>query len=440
LRKTREEKSGQKKRVKIHEVTAENDIRYRGPLNCQHFQLLGWLCIVAAQAAAIIALGGRLDASVGERFGGLQNVLERFADMSLPFLLIANFARILNNSEGYKIQLLKNGAAMAGIALAAVLVMYRYAVGSASYLTETREEAQQLFLFAISLSGNNYGFLCFNIFVDLFLCTLVMFFLNYRPKRFFTGKARYIFRLFALIPIAYEIASIVLKILSANKTIVLPMWVFPLLTVKPPMTFALFIALAVFVKTREWRFRRHGKTHEEYREFLKTNRNSRNFSVFLAVMLLVTSLADLVIFIGSSAIQTAVSYEDSYQSTIGEKLTKATGSETALTDEEARAMLAEQGMTEEEYNEAELQAYAMSGTRAMLAVGFGESTNLFLLAPLVLLFSYTRIPRNKQLSIYIPIAAAGLIVLVYLEGFYQGLGRLTAKYGEELIQIIDVVP
>ena len=35
-----------KRRLRIHEVTHENDIRYRGPLSYQHFQILGWLCIV----------------------------------------------------------------------------------------------------------------------------------------------------------------------------------------------------------------------------------------------------------------------------------------------------------------------------------------------------------------------------------------------------------
>ena len=66
------------------------------------------------------------------------------------------------------------------------------------------------------------------------------------------------------------------------------------------MTFVLFVALALFVKTRELRFRRHGKTHEEYRAFLKTRRNSWNFSVFLAIMLVIVSLLDLAVVMGFS--------------------------------------------------------------------------------------------------------------------------------------------
>ena len=42
----------------------------------------------------------------------------------------------------------------------------------------------------------------------------------------------------------------------------------------------LFVVLAVFIKTRELRFRRRGGTHEEYQQFLLTNRNSLHFSAF----------------------------------------------------------------------------------------------------------------------------------------------------------------
>ena len=262
--KTQDGKPARKKRLKIHEVTAENDIRYQGPLNYQHFQMLGWLCIVATAAVVLITVGAKMDASVETSLGGVKDVLKWVGTLSLPFLLIANFARILNNSEGYRKQLIKNGAAMAGIALGAILLLYRYVVGTMVELGLTQEQAIDLFLNAAQITSKaRVGFISFNIFVDLFLCTLVMFFLNYRPKYIFKAPAaRIVFRLFTVFPIAYELISLILKIRCARGEITLPLWSFPLLTVKPPMTFVLFIALAVYVKTREWRFRRHGKTHE----------------------------------------------------------------------------------------------------------------------------------------------------------------------------------
>lgn len=52
-----------KKRIRLHETTQENDIRYRGPLTAQHFKILGWICIVIAQIAVILRLGGHLTVS-----------------------------------------------------------------------------------------------------------------------------------------------------------------------------------------------------------------------------------------------------------------------------------------------------------------------------------------------------------------------------------------
>ena len=438
--KTQGGKPARKKRLKIHEVTAENDIRYQGPLNYQHFQMLGWLCIVATAAVLLITVGAKMDASVETSLGGVKDVLNWVGTLSLPFLLIANFARILNNSEGYRKQLIKNGAAMAGIALGAILLLYRYVVGAMVELGLTQEQAVAFFLNAAQITSKaRVGFISFNIFVDLFLCTLVMFFLNYRPKYIFKAPAaRIVFRLFTVFPIAYELISLILKIRCARGEITLPLWSFPLLTVKPPMTFVLFIALAVYVKTREWRFRRHGKTHEEYQAFLKTRRNSRNFSVFLAVMLAIVSIFDLLIFLGMSVFETANNIVKDQEAAALEQAAETAGTEQAqLSDEELIATLAENSPTAEEIGQEKIVAYTEKSVRIMDAVGFGGSVYLIFLAPLVLLFSYIRIPKNKQFSMLIPMIAVGLILVLYLEGFYRGVGILAQQQGFNLGEILS---
>ena len=438
--KTQVGKRARKKQLKIHEVTAENDIRYQGPLNYQHFQMLGWLCIVATAAVLLITVGAKMDASVETSLGGVKDVLNWVGTLSLPFLLIANFARILNNSEGYRKQLIKNGAAMAGIALGAILLLYRYVVGIMVELGLTQEQAVAFFLNAAQITSKaRVGFISFNIFVDLFLCTLVMFFLNYRPKYIFKAPAaRIVFRLFTVFPIAYELISLILKIRCARGEITLPLLSFPLLTVKPPMTFVLFIALAVYVKTREWRFRRHGKTHEEYQAFLKTRRNSRNFSVFLAVMLAVVSIFDLLIFLGMSVFETANNIVKDQEAAALEQAAETAGTEQAqLSDEELIATLAENSPTAEEIGQEKIVAYTEKSVRIMDAVGFGGSVYLIFLAPLVLLFSYIRIPKNKQFSMLIPMIAAGLILVMYLEGFYRGVGILAQQQGFNLGEILS---
>ena len=366
------------KRRKFHELSAENDIRYRGPISYQGFQILGWLCIVISVIAMEIKLGGHIDPSFASQTEGTLNALNYISTMSLPFLLIANFSRILNNSEGYKKQLLRNGGAAAGIALVTILFAGRYLIGTLGLFVADPENVMPVLTQSFrSVSPN--GFLAFNLFIDLFLCTLFMFFLNAQPARVFTGKKRIIFRLFALLPIAYEVYSFVLKGQAASGNIALPLWSFPLLTVKPPVTFLVFVILALFIKTRELRFRRHGRTHEEYQAFLNTNRNSLHFSVFLSIIMVIAAMADFIIMLLLTL--------------------KAVPNVEVLQDSD------------------QIMEYAATA----VAMGFGESVPLFLVAPFVLLYSYTRQPKNKKLSMLIPPVAIVLILLLLLESVRQGL-------------------
>ena len=363
-------------RRKWHERTAEKDIRYRGPLNYQHFQILGWLCIVASQALLILSLGeklGRLPAA----YAGFKDPLTYISWLSLPFLLIANFAQIMNGQKSYRFLLIKNFCAAGAIWGIYAFFLNRYVIGTIDMFNDgtiTSFEA----LSRIMEKAEPTGILCFNIFVDLFLCTLVMFFLNYKPTRIFKGKSRFIFRSFALLPVVYEAGCIVLKVLASRKEITVSPFFYPLFTVKPTMTFVLFIVLALYIKTRELRFRRHGKTHEEYKAFLNTNKNSWDFSRFLAIALVVIALVDLAIF---------------FIVTIRE-----------VSD-----------MTEEALNTLYPTA---------LIMGFGNSAMLLFLAPLVLLFSYTRKPKSTMIGMLVPVSSFALILLLYLEAGHQAIPML----------------
>lgn len=514
-----------KKHVKLHEVTAENDIRYRGPLSYFHFQILGWLCIVLSQVALIVRLAGRMNADVAVNTAGALGLLQNAANLSLPFLLIFVFAQLLNAEGGYAKQIIKNAAAMVGIWALSCLVFYRYIVGGMGAFVENPGQimpAIQTVIVQIAPSG----FVAFNIFVDLFLCALTMFFLTYKPRRFFAGKTRFLFRLLALLPIAYEVGCMVLKERSARGVVEIPIWAYPLLTVKPPMTFVLFLVLTLFVKTRELRFRRHGKTHEEYMAFLQTRRNSRNFSVFLAVMLVVASIADLAVVLGftmnemlqstvtsieislsatptpePSALETALTaatqgdrfdmqafsaaigdampeelsdpeaFENAIKQvlqgkeydaeTLGNAIAAALQGqkfdmkafEAALEDDsskeapeddvagappDAAVETAAAGVDQpKEINLEEIDAETLKaaiddamqeenmntaanrGIDIALAMGFGGSIYLFLLAPLVLLFSYTRKPKHPWMGMLVPVAGYVLIIVAYVEGIHQ---------------------
>lgn len=442
-----------KKRVKLHEVTAENDIRYRGPLSYFHFQILGWLCIVLSQVALFIRLAGRVNPDAAANAMNMLEVLQNTAKLSLPFLLISVFAQLLNTEDGYIKQIAKNAAAMAGICALFYIAFYRYIVGGIAAFLDDPGGILPTVQTVISRIAPG-GFVAFNIFVDLFLCALSMFFLNYTPRRVFTGRARILFRLMALIPIAYEVGCMVLKGRSARGLIEIPVWAYPLLTVKPVMTFVLFVVLALFVKTRELRFRRHGRTHEEYRAFLKTRRNSWNFSVFLAIMLVVVSLIDLAVVIGFSMgemVQTAATnveaklsatptpepsalevalgaamQGDSFDSEAFMAHLPAELPEAAATDATPRPINLDdidaetlKAAFEDAMQEEDMDLAMNRGMAIAQAVGFGGSVYLLFLAPLVLLFSYTRKPKYPWMGMLVPVAGIALILVVCLEGVHR---------------------
>ena len=373
----------EKRRIKkLHEITVADDIRYRGPLSYQGFQALGWTCIVASVLRLILAIGGSRDPQLDADTRTLMDVLAFLVPLPLPFLLIANFSRILNNSEGYKKQLLRNSLAAVAVFGFSWLFFSRYVVGLAMQAVKQPEQVQPLMndFFA---KYNHQGFIAFNLFIDLFLCTLTMFFLNAHPKRVFTGKKVIILRLFALLPIAYEAASIVLKIQSSLGKIVLPFWSFPLLTVKPPMTFLLFLFLSIHMSGREMRFRKNGRTHEDYLEYLKTNRNAFHFSICLVVAMVAATILDFILAGGVARIIAGSAgrpFEDS-----------------------------------EQFGSCLLAAKA---------AGFGQSWPLLFAAPVVLLYSYNKIPKQPLISVLIPVVAIVIIILMIFEAVYQGAGFL----------------
>ena len=364
------------KRRKLHELTAQNDIRYLGPISYQGFQALGWLCISLSFFILMLRMSARLDPTNADDTQKLIIVLEYFGSLSLPFLLISNFARILSNTEGYKMQLIRTGGSALAIVLTSYILFNRYVVSAIGLFVNDPEDVLP-FLTELFRNLMTNGFVDYNIFIDLFLCSLFMLFLTARPKRFFNGKKLLIFRSFAIFPVAWEVASLILKGQASSGRITLPLWTFPLLTVKPPITFAVFMILAFYIKTRELLYCRHGRTHAEYQAFLKTNRNSLHFSVFLSIVMVIAAAVDYLIF---------------------------------------RIIVQHLPMTVDAAGNLDLNPL-----NAAFAMGIGDSIPLLFAVPVIMLFSYTRIPKYKPFSQLIPLIGMAIIVILLIEGIYQVL-------------------
>ena len=383
-------KRRKKMRRRLSDFHRDNDIRYRGPLSYRAFRILGWLCIAATQVGFMMSIGADMDPVYGAETQDLVLVCTYIGTLAVPFMLFANFATILNTSEGYRLNLLRNGLASAAIIIGSFLIYHRYMIGLATEWTGDRASA---FGFAeeILASVSETGYMSYNIFLDLFLCTLLIFFLNYRPARFFVGKRLLLFRLLALLPIVYETVAIVLRVMTISGDFVMPVYLFPFLPVKAPLTFVVFLILAAFLKIRERKYCRGGRTQEEYREFLRTNRNSLHFSVFSAVTLALTGVIDLVALLAFMIF----SYHNMDPAHTGD-----------------------------------MELAFMSILPKATAMGFGESITLLLLAPFVLLFSYTRTHRYKVIDLFIPIGGLVLILLIYIEGLYQMILMLPTFFNQ----------
>ena len=236
------------------------------------------------------------------------------------------------------------------------------------------------------------GYLAFNIFMDLFLCTLFAFFLNYRPTKVFKGKAIYIFRWMCLLPIIYEVVTLGLKFASAASDFNISPYFYPFLPTKPPVMFLVFIALTLYIKSRERIFIKKGnKTHEEYNAFLSTRANSFHFSRFTSIIFLLGAALDLFLLIVSGVLFLVTMF----------------GEEDEVTLE-----------------------MALSAFNTAYKLGFGQTVPIVLLIPVMLLFSYTKGKKDQKLDMIVPAVGVGSIALLYFEaGFFTLILFIADKIG-----------
>ena len=378
-----------KNKISIYDRNASNDIRYRGPLSYRHLQIMGWLGISFLVLHSLIELGIMIDPNQPKWVLSLNSVASVVSEFALPLFLFANFAILLDRKKTFKAQLLKFGGLSLLVVILFLLVTEHYILELGAAIAGGTADVQAQ-IDGYFLSRIRTGSLSFNFFVDMFLCTLLLFFLEYTPKKVFTGKKRYLFRMFALIPVVYEAGSLAIRILAYYGIIAPPLIVYPLLTTKPPMSFALFVILVLFIKIREFRFRKRGKTKQEYMEFTKTRLNSLQFSVFSSIMILVTGVIDLILLIGFSAFDIVVKNMDHMEQV-------------------------------ENASEQALEEMSMVAARGVAGWGIGLHSSMIFIIPIILLFSYTRNHKNPKADLAIPIGGILLAVFVGIEGLHQGI-------------------
>jgi hypothetical protein len=368
-------------RISKYDRTSENDIRYKGPLSYRHLMIFGWACICLMILGRITTLGVKINPNQPQWYLVLDKICNTLGGFSLPLFLLANFAIILDKKKTYKQQLIKFGGLSLLIVVLFVIVKEFYLVGFVNAFLENRAESNELILELLNEAAVN-GSLIFNLFIDLFLCTLFMFFLEYTPKKSFQGKIG-LFRALAVLPVLYEVGALVLRMAMVFGKLKPPYIVYPLLTTKPFFSFILFVILALHIKWEDRRFRKRGKTPEELDAFFQTNDHSLRFSIFTSIMILVTGALDLIAAVFGMGFVGYMNVGFNFNVELSDEVL-----------DKAAVMV---------------QAWKI-----------GLHFPMVCLIPIVLLFSYTRNHKNSTPDKFIPII--GILAAVFFA--FQGLAIL----------------
>ena len=358
----------------------DKDSRYRGPLSYRHFRIIAWIALTITGIFTILGLVStiavKLQISTPEDAAVIENVAEIFSfasSLPLPLFLIANFAVILQGKNNYRKLLITYGGIFLAIYIGFLIVYYHYIVMLVmKFLGVGFAEARDYSVLILTMLGSESG-LVVNVFVDLFCCVLIMYFINYNPKKFFQGKLIIIFRLLAIVPILFEfLSALLMGLLSMSGRIEgfyfsVPPEILPMIGKKPVGMIIAFVIMCIYIKMREKKYLKKGGTVEGYELYERTNRNSFKFSRVMALTFLIVAIVDLIVFIvGLASIYAANNLDEEY---------------------------------------LELAMNVLSGFTV------GKSVCLILVIPFILLFDYTKQHKNPGLDKFVPIG--GIVLLIF---------------------------
>ena len=365
------------KKIKLRDRLIDNDIKYRGPLSYRYLRIFGWVFLILGSIATIMKFNMRL---VPESTAALTpgfNFFNYFSDLPLPLFLIANFAAIMQKKDNMKRLLIFYGGVAALLYLVANIIVIHYYHGIANALVPGTPVNYTCYVVGHGLAGSGRSAYTFNIFIDLFLCSISFFFINYTPTKIFKGKWIIAFRLLVLIPIAYEISTLVIKYYMTMDLLMVPSYFFFLLPGKPPFMFFAFVVLIVLLKIIEVRHKKkYGEEH--FIEHSKTNAYSLRVAIRTSIVFAIMSILDLIVSVITIAL-----------------ILEFNGIKDITQDAVFLGLLIVQNM------------------------GLIGGVVLMSTIPFILLFDFQKTHKNKLIDTVIPIVGVGLVVFTYVEGIFE---------------------
>lgn len=364
-------------RIKLKDRTLENDIKFKGFLSYRYVKIIAWALLIIVQIGMVFKLDIKLNPADQTKFGFIVDIANFISDLPLPLFLLGNFALILQRKDNWRNLLLFYGGAALGMYCIANFVVLHFGFQTIKTLNPEfnfMDSANSFGLILVSLGKSGSAF---NIFIDLFLCSLMYFFLNYTPEGGFkSNKKKIAFRLLSFLPIIYEIVSLLVRLFNLLNMMDLPFFFFFLLPSKPPMMFLAVTILIFLLKYSSHRqSKKLGKTQEEIENHNKTNAHSLRFSITTSIVFATVAILDIAIALGSY---------------VGMMFASESGNFDAI-----------------------------FGISVISQLGFGYCGSLLLIVPIVMLFSYTKKHTNPKIDLFIPLFGIGLILIVYIEGIFQ---------------------
>lgn len=375
------------KKTLLSNISSRDDIKYNPPLSYRHMRIFGWIMMILMMLSFIFSWIGNIYAkndslttTVNYTLAG--DITGYFGQLAIPFFLIANFAVIISSRDNIKKLVLFHGL-MALLIIALYLLCYdRYVVGLGNKIFAFFgiPNGKALTDFFMRIYFTKY--LSINVFIDLLMCSLMYLFLVYEPKKIKKEKLIY-YRLLVIIPILYELASMLVKGLSMGAYLfTLPIEVIPFLSSKPIVTFLGFIAILIYYKYQKKIYLKLGGNPEQYEAYLDSKAHSFQMGVVIAITFAVAGVVDLII----TAILMSV-------------------------------LAADSGIVLDSYK----------SFKQILDVvtpwGFGKGISLLVISPIALLFNYrkTYSLKTAKYDIVIPLVGIVICAIILLEGVYQML-------------------
>ena len=340
-----------KKRYKlVSKYLSAKDIRYHGPLSYRHLRALAWISLAVSQFILLINIVDSFFSNI-QILGIKSNIiLSSIGSLSIPFFLVAAFSLILTRRRTFKSIAMFYGIAYIAVAVGIIFVFDRYVGGIIKNISGNYEIAKRFVYRLYSKKAD------LNVFADLFVLSMFNFFLNYSPTKEWGKKRLALFRSLCVLPLLFALISTIITGLTRADMIELPFEVYPFLTTKAPLVYAIFISMSVWIKNRERIFIKLGVSRKEYNEYLRTNKNSLAFAVHTSLLFLVISLIDLIFVLCMPGLQ---------------------------------------------------------------YFGGGQCVVLFFAIPFILLYSYTRDYKDNTLDIILPFAGICMVLLAYAEAIYR---------------------